>query len=148
LGLSNKIQPGELFILVPQKYQNIIDEGENNMSGKALRAKIFEAKDIKTEIMNIPEWGVVIEVKALTGKTRAIVMTSSMGKNGKMDFEKMYADMVIYSTYDNETKEKIFEDTDREALSEKSGGVLERIAGKVMQLSGLMPESVDKAEKN
>lgn len=113
-----------------------------------LREKILNTDDIKTELVTIEEWGVELEIKALTGKKRAEIMTSAMNEQGKMDFEKLYPDLIITSTYDPETKELVFEKTDRDMLNQKSGGALEKIAQIAIKLSGLNPDSVEKAQKN
>lgn len=115
----------------------------------SLRDKILAAKDLKSERMYIEEWDVEIEIRSLTGKTRAKLMSVAMdGRTGKMDFEKLYPELIIACAYDPESGEPIFNSTDREAINAKSGGVLERIAKVAMELSGLTEESVVEAEKN
>lgn len=113
-----------------------------------LRDKILNAKDIKTELVVIEEWDTTVEVKSLTAKKRARIIGEAMDGKGKMDFEKLYPDLVISSTYDPETHEPVFQMADRDALNEKSGGALEKIAQVVLKLSGLDKESVQIAEKN
>jgi hypothetical protein len=115
---------------------------------ESLRDKILNAQDIKSEILNIPEWEVDILVKSMTGKKRALVMGEAMDKKGKMNFENMYADLAITSSYDPETLKLIFEPTDRNVLNEKNGGVLERIAQVVIRISGLDVDAVETATKN
>jgi hypothetical protein len=116
---------------------------------ETLRDKILNAQDIKAEVLNIPEWGVDILVKSLTGKKRAAVMNEAMDKDGKMNFANMYADMAITSAYDPEKpQDLIFEPTDRNVLNEKNGGVLEKIAQVVIRISGLDTGAVEKATKN
>lgn len=112
-----------------------------------LREKILNAKDIRTEIVKIEEWDVEVEVKSLTGKMRAKIIGSAMDDKGKMDFEKLYPDLVIYSAYDPATHEPIFQPTDRNILNEKNGGALEKIAQVTLRLSGLDKESVQLAKK-
>jgi hypothetical protein len=118
------------------------------MSGISLRDKILNAQDIKSEVLNVPEWGVDILIKSLTGKKRAVVMGEAMDKDGKMNFENMYADMAITSSYDPNTQQLIFESTDRNVLNEKNGGILEKIAQVVIRISGLDVKAVEKATKN
>lgn len=113
-----------------------------------LREKILNTKDIKSELVTVEEWDATLEVRALTGKQRANVITSALGPNGRMDFEKLYPELVISSCYDPETKERVFEKTDKDLLNEKSGGALEKIAQVVIKLSGLKPDSVDESAKN
>lgn len=114
----------------------------------SLRDKILNTNDIRTEIIDIPEWGVQVEIKSLTGKQRSLVLSEAIGEKGKMDFEKMYPTLVIASTFDPITHEPVFQATDIAILNEKNGGALEKIAQKAMELSGLKEDSVGKAEKN
>lgn len=113
-----------------------------------LRSQILNSNDIKSEMVTIEEWGVTVEVKSLTSKKRANVLSESMDGKGRMDFEKLYPDLVIASTYDPETHDAVFQMADRDLLNEKSGGALEKIAQVVLRLSGLDKESVGGAEKN
>lgn len=121
---------------------------EINNAKISLREKILNAADIQSEIIEIPEWGVKLEIKSLTGKKRAQLMTAAMDSKGQMDFEKLYPDLVIASTYDPKTHVSVFEKTDRDMLNEKNGGALEKISKVALRLSGLEPDSVDNAEKN
>lgn len=116
--------------------------------GENLRSKILNSNDIKSEIIRVEEWESDLEIKSLTGKKRAKIISEAMDNKGRMDFEKLYPDLVIASTYDPETHEPIFEMADRDLLNEKSGGALEKIAQVVLRLSGLDKESVQIAEKN
>lgn len=114
-----------------------------------LREKILTAQDIKKELVTVEEWGVQVEVRGLKGSERARLMQDSVdAKTGSVDFVKLYPDLVIASTYDPETGEKVFEPTDRDALNEKSGAALEKIAQVAMRLSGLTQADLDGARKN
>jgi hypothetical protein len=113
-----------------------------------LREQILNAKDIKSEKVNVDEWGVAVEVRGMTGKSRADLMNNSMKDNGKMDFEKLYPELLISCTYDPDTGDRVFQQADRDALNNKSSGALEKVAKVAMKLSGLDPDDVEKAEKN
>lgn len=114
----------------------------------SLREKILNAKDIKSEKVKIPEWDVTVEVRGLTGKQRARLLQDAIGEDGKPDLERIYPELVILSTYDPETGEQVFQPADRDALIEKSGAALEKIAQVAMRLSGLQPDALKEAEKN
>ena len=114
----------------------------------SIREKILNADDIRQEIVSVNEWGVKLLVKGMTGSQRARMMSSAVDRKGNMDFEKMYAELVISGSYDPESGEKIFSSADKDALNEKSGGALEKIAKVCMNLSGLTDEEMDKIEKN
>lgn len=136
------------------KNQNKKAETENKVVAPApqqpisLRDRILSARDMKSEIIYVEEWDVKVEIRSLTGKTRAHLMSSAMSSNGKMDFEKLYPELIIATTYDPDTGNQVFNKSDREAINTKSGGALEKIAKVAMELSGLTEAAVDNAEKN
>lgn len=113
-----------------------------------LRDKILNADDIKTEEVTVQEWGVNVKVKGMTGKSRSNLLEVCVDKDGNMDFEKLYPLLLIGTVYDPESDEKVFEAADHDALNEKSGGALEKVAKVAMKLSGLDEGSAGKAEKN
>jgi hypothetical protein len=110
-----------------------------------LRDKIANIKDIKEEKIHIPEWGVDLLIRSLSGAARNKIMNASM-KNGKVDLDRFYPDIVIASCFDPETGEQVFEPTDRDMLLSKNGAALERIAQKATEMSGL--DDIESKEKN
>ena len=110
----------------------------------SLRDTILSADDLKESVEDVPEWGVTILLKGMTGRERVLYVESAGDRR-----EFMYSDILIATARnpkpDDEGKhERVFDKADREALAEKSGGVLERLALKAMQLSGV---SIEDAEK-
>ena len=114
-----------------------------------LREKILNANDIKEEKLYVPEWGVDVLIKGLKGSQRAELLQNNIStKTGEMKLKTLYTELVITSTYDPETKEPIFEPSDRDTLAEKSGAALERIAQVAMKLSGLTQNTAEELVKN
>jgi len=111
-----------------------------------LRDKILAAKDIQDEVVDVPEWGVKLLVRGLTGRQRARLLQNAVDANGNVDLERIYPELVIYSVYDPETGEQVFKPADRDALADKSGAALERIAQVAMRLSGLSANAVKEAK--
>lgn len=114
----------------------------------SIREKILSAQDIREKEINVPEWEVNVLVRGLTGRQRAKLLQDAVDTKGKLDLEKIYPEIVIFSAYDPETGKPVFEPADRDILAEKSGAALERIAQAAMGLSGLHPDSINEAEKN
>lgn len=121
-----------------------------------LRDTILAAKDLASDVMEVPEWGVTIEVKGMSGKTRAkfIELMYKNGIAGEEDQAKLGAAMVPFfpefvldGARDPATGYRVFEAADMEALVQKNGQVIERIALKVIELSGLNSEGKDKDGK-
>lgn len=116
---------------------------------KSLRNRILEAKDIKEEVIEVPEWeNAKVQVRGLTGKQRAKLLNAVAGSTGKPDPEKLYPEIMVMCCFDPESREPIFTPADKEAINSKSGIVLERIAQMVMSLSGLTEQSMAELRKN
>lgn len=113
-----------------------------------IREQILGAKDIRSETVAIPEWGVTVEVRGLTGTQRARLMKNGFDARGTVDFERLYPELIIASVFDPETGEPVFGEADREALNAKSGAALEQVAQSAMRISGLSPDAGAQAEKN
>lgn len=114
-----------------------------------LRDKIFEADDIDRETVEIPEWGVSIEVRTMTGADRGLLMEAAVDQDtGGVRLQRIYPDAVILSAYDPETGERVFRDEDRDGLLAKSGKAVDRLAAVAMRLSGFEAGAVDAAGKD
>ena len=109
------------------------------------RDKILNADDIAEEVVDVPEWDVKILLRAMNGQQQVRYAETVRGDNKGF----MYADILMVTAYDPETDELIFDPADREALSLKSGGVLNRLGLKVLTLSGDDVEAaVEELEEN
>lgn len=113
-----------------------------------LREKILNAIDIQEEIVEIPEWGVKVLVRGLTAEDRALVLQKATDLGGKVNYDKLYASLVILSAYDPETKERIFEESDRDAIMKKSASAIDKIVNTAMRLSGIGKLEEERIEKN
>jgi len=103
----------------------------------SLRDKILAAKDIETELVPIPQWGVTVEVRGMTGRQRTILLQDTIDSRGRANLEKLYPRLVILSTFDPETGEPVFQEGDADAIAEKSSGAIEAITKVAQRLSGL-----------
>ena len=112
-----------------------------------LSAQIFAADDIESELVEVPQWGVTVLVKSMTARDRARMITTGVSDSGVFRLEEILPDLVIASTYDPETGERVFEESDRDALMSKSAAPIEQIATVAMRLSGLEEDATDEAGK-
>lgn len=112
-----------------------------------LRSKIFSLEDIKKEKITIEEWGIEIEVRELTAEQRANIYALAYDK-GRFNIANYYGALIIEGCYDPETGEKIFKPADLQLILKKSGKVIEKIAMKIAELSGLTEGSVREADIN
>lgn len=109
-----------------------------------IRNQIINAADLDARVVEIPEWGVKVEVRGMTGRDRASFQRQ-LSKD-EIDLERWYTDLVIATVHDPETGSKVFTVADRDVIAAKSGRVLERIATIATELSGMRPESAKEAE--
>ena len=120
------------------------------MSSMKLRDRILNANDTREEIVDVSEWGWgKVLCRNLTGIERAALSKlSTFRVNGMMTSKQTAADTVILGAYDPDTKEKLFRETDREALLQHNAAPLDKLAGVINELSGMAIESEDEATKN
>ena len=114
----------------------------------SIRDQIINADDIEHEIIEVPVWGVSIEVRSMTGRARTRLIKTATDNDGQLDMETLYPDMVILCAFDPETGEQIFTQDDRDLLLSKSAGPLELIALAAMRISGMTPDAIEVAGKD
>jgi len=116
------------------------------MAGE-LRKTILEADDIESEIIDVPQWGIKVEIRGMSSKERAKLLKST-SVNGEVDFDRWFPDLIIATAHDPETGDKIFEPADREALNAKSGAAITKLAEAASRLSGLGEADVEAAKED
>lgn len=114
----------------------------------SLRELIFAADDTESEIVTVPQWGVDIEVRSMTGKERAAFLESFTDEDGQVRWDALYPSLIIATSYDPETGEKVFHPDDHDALNSKSGAALEKVAQAGMRLSGMSEKAEESAGKS
>lgn len=113
----------------------------------SLRDKILAADDIQSEAVEVPEWGVTLEVRGMNGADRSrILEAASASDDGKISIGNMYVETVIASTYDPETGLRVFSENDRDALMGKSASAIDRLATVGMRLSAMDGKATDTAK--
>ena len=106
----------------------------------SLRDTILTADDLGSRIVDIPEWGVTIELRGMTGEQRMKLWEATQAKTRT----HFYADIMIACAFDPESGKPVFDPADRDAIGGKSGAVLDRLTGVINELSGT---SVEEAEE-
>lgn len=113
----------------------------------SLRDKILAADDIASEMVEVPEWDAIIEVRGMNGADRSrILEAAASSEDGKIGVGSMYVETVIASAYDPDSGERIFSDRDRDALMSKSASAIDRIATVGMRLSAMDGKAADEAK--
>jgi hypothetical protein len=107
------------------------------------REQIFAAPDIKTEKVDVPEWGGHVFVRVMNGYERQAFEE----KQQELKLHSFRERLAVTAICD-ESGKLLFTPADVEALRAKSSGVLTRIADVVLKLNGIGPSAVEAAEKN
>lgn len=121
-----------------------------------LRAKILDAKDIKTELVVVPEWDVTVEVRCLTGAQQLAISKAAQvkGKDAEgeetstTDNDLLLQGLLLAATFDPETGERVFEMTDADGLYAKAGSALNLVSAAVLRVNGMAKKEDAKIEKN
>lgn len=111
------------------------------------RDMILGQSDLKTEDVNIPEWGGTVTVKAMTGKERDM-FEASLSVSGKVNLENIRAKLVALTLIDKKTGAQLFSFADIEALGNKSAAGLDRAFTVSQRLSKITEKDVDELVKN
>lgn len=111
-----------------------------------IRATILDAQDLESEFLEIPEWGVTVEVRGMTARDRSSLQRKIAQKDGP-DLEAWYWELALSCVYDPETGKRVFDKADRDVILGKSALVLSRIADVATRLSGMGVGSVEEAQQ-
>jgi len=114
------------------------------------REAILAAKDLPRELVEVPEWGGAVYVRALTGAERdqfEASIVEQRGRDVRMNMRNIRAKLVALTVVD-EDGQRIFTDDDVAALGGKSAAALDRLFAVAQRLSGLSKEDVEELAKN
>jgi len=114
----------------------------------SIRDLILAKQDIPSEMVDVPEWGVKVEVRGMTGAERTRIMDKASDNNGGVNLQFIYPEIVIATAFDPETGEQIFVPADRDVLLSKSASAIDRIALVGMRLSGFTKEAAEELGKD
>jgi len=110
------------------------------------RKQILECKDIKSEVVQVPEWDGEVSVRGLTlaEKDR---WTDCIMNDGKVSMKGATALLCALCMRD-EKGEQIFSSDDMDALDKKSASALDRVFQVAQRLSGIGQEDIEETVKN
>lgn len=116
------------------------------------REEILAASDLKTETVEVPEWGGQVIVKTLMGFERDEFEASLfIGPDGKPTIgrtaENVRAKLIAASTVD-EAGARMFTAEDVEALGKKSAKALDRVFSAAQAVNGMGRREVEALAKN
>jgi len=111
---------------------------------------ILNANDIKTEEVDIPEWGGKVLVKAMNGTERDSFEASIVkgtGKDATVDMNNIRAKLVVRTIVGDDNK-RLFNDADAELLSKKCASALDKVFAIAQRLSGIGEQDLKDMVKN
>lgn len=106
------------------------------------RDQILNAQDIKTETVDVPEWGGTVIVKAMDGLERDRFEMSL--RDGA---ENIRGKMALVTVVGEDGK-PMFTAGDLDTLGKKSGAALGRVYDVASRLAGFTKDEQEKLEKN
>jgi hypothetical protein len=110
-----------------------------------LRDAILSVVDVHMEEVVMPEWGgITVLCKGMTGRERSNYFQSNSNEE---EIWKYAPRMIISNVLDPDTKEPIFSEKDLDAVADKSGLALDRLAKVVSRLSGFGEEAKEELEE-
>ena len=116
------------------------------------KAEIVQVVDLKTQDVEVPEWGGAVRVREFTAADRDAFEQSmvKIGADGKREanMANMRAKLVSMSIVDAETGDLMFTADELELLGRKSAAALDRVFTVAQRLNGLGADDVADAEKN
>ena len=114
------------------------------------KTAILAANDLKSEDIEVPEWGGAVRVRSFTGRERDAFEASMVrgeGRDRKVDLTNMRARLVGLTVID-ETGQRLFTDEEVDLLGAKSGAALDRVFAVAQKLNGLSGADVEELSKN
>ncbi len=110
------------------------------------KEQICSANDISRVEVEVPEWGGTVFVKTMTGAERD-AYESSLISGRKLNLQDVTAKLCVCCIVD-EQGNRLFNEGDIAALSNKSARALSRVYAKAQELNGLRPEDIGELVKN
>lgn len=107
------------------------------------RAQILAPRELETEVVNVPEWGGDVIVRALTGTERDQFEAGFIkeGGKGEMTLENTRARLVALSVVDD-SGQRLFGIDDIDLLGQQPAAALDRVFFVARRLSHLSNEDL------
>lgn len=117
------------------------------------RQQIDEAVDLKTEDVEVPEWGGTVRLRELSSKERSLIEATTIGAKGqtlelRIEAFKTLREKTVCAALIDQDGKRLYQDKEAAQLGLKSGQVIERLFQKVQELSGMTAAAAKDAEGN
>ena len=94
---------------------------------------IAQVLDRAEAIVEVPEWGGAVKLRAMTLEQRDAIMAQAKGPDGQLDGQRLVRLLVLNGIVEPMLTEAI--------LAERAFGVIDRLANEVMKLNGMVKEA-------
>lgn len=112
------------------------------------KEQILAAKDTRTEIVSVPEWGGHVCVRVMSGAERDAWEASIVGATGNQrNLANIRARLVALTACDGEGH-RLFSDADVVELGKKSAKALDRVFSAAQKINALTDEDIKELEGN
>jgi len=114
------------------------------------RDQILGLDDLKTETVNVPEWGGAVIVRSMTAADRDEYeqsMVNSRGADEKGNMRNIRARLIICTAVD-ESGKRLFTDADIDLIGAKAARAVNRVFKVAARLNALTSDDVDDLAKN
>jgi hypothetical protein len=113
------------------------------------REAILGADDLRTQDVDVPEWGGKVRIRSLTAHDRDAIETAVYGaqKEGKYAPENVRA-LYAAGCIVDEKGDPLFSAADVEALGRKSAAALNRVYEAVLELNAIAEGDIEELAKN
>lgn len=108
------------------------------------KQEILSAQDLKTEVIEVPEWGGAVRVRTMTGSDRDTFENALFGKGDK---NRVRAWLVALTVVD-ENGHMMFSESDVDALGRKSAAALNRVFNAAQRINAISESDAKEMEKN
>ena len=108
---------------------------------------ILAAQDLKSEEVEVSEWGGSVTVRSMTGVQRDAFGASLRSADGMLNLDNYRAKLLVRCLV-GEDGSPMFTDADILALGGKSSAALDRVTLVAERINLMSPDAVEKAEKN
>lgn len=111
------------------------------------RDGILGASDIKTQEVDVPEWGGSVLIKGMTGAERDAFEGGNRDGSGNQNLRNLRARFLVRCIV-NENGTRVFADQDAAALGKKSSSALNRLWEAANDINGTSEAAVEETEGN
>ncbi|WP_176307906.1 hypothetical protein [Burkholderia ambifaria] len=108
------------------------------------RDQILGALDLKTESVDVPEWGGMVLVSVMSGAARDALMEEVANPQKASRFQAV----MVAATVVGENGKALFTADDVDALTGKNPEVMARVVSVAMRINGIGQKAVEETAKN